>query len=317
MEQIVNSTSERTKMPNFFIVGAAKAGSSTLWRHLLCHPEVFMPEDELFKEPRYFSHPGKYKNLEHYLRLFSDATPAHRRIGEASTAYLTCPSAAERIATYGKEHNLGIKIIIMLRNPADRAVSLYNWMVQDGYEYSSNFESAIKRESQRAHKISRFWEPNYFHNYMYYRSGLYSDQVSRYLKLFGKENVHVVIFEDFIRKTANHLEDIHEFLNVSPAKEVYSDRVENPSYQVISPGIQFTLRKLTKLLSKLRLLRPESKESRDFLLKVGLTNKKAAKAKPEFRNQLLSRYRDDIYRLEKLINIDLSNWLNDAGTNSK
>ena len=84
------------QLPNFFIVGAAKAGTTSLWRYLLQHPDIFMPSDILYKEPAYFSDIKGIRNLHEYAALFSAAN-TEKMIGEASTAYLTSPESPVRI----------------------------------------------------------------------------------------------------------------------------------------------------------------------------------------------------------------------------
>ena len=96
MGQIIQNTSE-LYLPNFFIVGAAKAGTSSLWTYLKDHPEVFMPKSNLHKEPAFFCDIYGIKSLERYKQLFASATSKNKRIGEASTAYLACPESAGHI----------------------------------------------------------------------------------------------------------------------------------------------------------------------------------------------------------------------------
>lgn len=295
--------------PNFFIVGAAKSGTSSLWQYLREHPEIYMPEDELFKEPRYFSNPERFIDEEAYFKVFERAKSEHKRIGEASTAYLTCPDCPEKIHRYMTGHNLDVKIIILLRNPVNRAYSMYNWMVQDGYEYSASFGKALKREKKRIHKMSGFWEPNYYYNYLYLNSGMYLDQVNRYLKTFGKEHVYVGLFEEFTRDTPKILKEILDFLGVNPAYLPDISKVYNRSYKVIHPSLQFFLRKSTKILCRLRIIKFESKEERDRLLKLGLTRQKIPPLNERLKSELADTYESNIRKLSGLINKDLSIWL--------
>ncbi len=298
----------KSPLPNFFIVGAAKAGTSTLWQYLNAHHQVFMPEDELFKEPRYFNNPKRFKSFQHYLNLFKDANANHLRIGEASTAYLSCQECPEKIKSYATEHQLDVKILIMLRNPADRAYSLYNWMVQDGYEYSATFEKALAREKRRKVKSSKFWEPNNLSNYLYFDSGCYSAQVQRYISSFGSSNVYVAIFEEFVKDPEQHLQQIYTLLGLDANIEVDVSQVFNPSYQVKAPFIQFSLRKLTKILTKARLLKYDSKDKRDRIMNFGFTKNKPPKLDRGLRQALLQRYQLDIKRLEKILGRSMDIW---------
>ena len=109
--------------PNLFIVGAAKAGTTTLYSYLEKHTQVYMPKDELYKEPAFFSTKGEKMGYEKYIDIFKSSTDRHKYIGESSTAYLTDSSSAQNLYDY----NQGSKIIIILRNPVNRAYSLYKW----------------------------------------------------------------------------------------------------------------------------------------------------------------------------------------------
>ena len=227
--------------PNLFIAGAARSGTTSLWQYLKVHPSVFMPEDELMKEPTFFSRNCSLKrDLNEYLALFRNAGGNHRWIGEASVAYLTDPESAARIHAF----NPDAKIIILLRNPARRAFSLYRWMVQEGYEYASTFDEALKLEEQRVFEKKPSWyKPNYYWGYLYFRSGLYSDQVERYLELF-KSNVLILTFEDFIKDTRASYLQVCSFLGIPPAGVPFE--IHNSALNVYSSKLMFVLRKLNQ-----------------------------------------------------------------------
>lgn len=228
--------------PNFFIVGAARSGTTSLWEYLKLHPGIYMPEDELQKEPSFFSDTRKDLTLDKYLAFFQKANESHRWIGEASVAYITDPLSANRIY----EFNPAAKIIIMLRNPAERAYSLYNWMAQDGYEYAASFEEALKLEETRLlEQQSTWYKPNYYWGYLYFRSGLYHGQVKRYLELF-KDNVLIIKFEDFVKDPAASYGQVCSFLGLD-APHV-SFQIHNPSHAVRSAKLLFVLRKLNNYI---------------------------------------------------------------------
>lgn len=227
--------------PNIFIVGAARSGTTSLWQYLRQHPDIYMPEDELYKEPGYFAAPGVHMGFDNYMNIFPDDLDKYKFVGEASTAYLTDPTSAKRLFDF----NPHAKIIILLRNPADRAYSLYNWMVQDGYEYANTFEEALSLENIRSGKqIPNWFEPQYFWNYLYFQSGLYYEQVKRYLDFFG-DNTLIIQFEHFKRDTLNVCNMICSFLGLK--KHAFDVHVHNPSRGVLSPKIQFLLRKLNDI----------------------------------------------------------------------
>jgi hypothetical protein len=216
---------------------------------------------------------------------------------------MTDPSAAQNIYKFDPR----AKIIIVLRNPADRAYSLYSWMVQEGYEHISSFEKALKAEGARLKKqIPNFWEPQYFHNYMYFHSGLYAEQVKRYLDLF-KDNVLVLSFEELLQDIKNGYTTVRSFLGIAP----HPDRthVSNPSYCVYHPWIQFWLRKWNEHSLRRHRVRYTTKEERDELMLKGIRRKKTPPMRAETRAALLERYRDDVRRTAQLANKDLEYWL--------
>jgi len=179
--------------PSFFIVGAPKAGTTSLYFYLKQHPEVFFPE---VKELNFFSAPdildqGLYyktkiiRKLEAYEALYANAGNTQIR-GDASVSYLLYPAVPPKI----KEMVPDARIIIMLRNPVERAYSHYLMDKRLGYVKAS-FEDIITQRS--THKFQDL----YYQQYV--EVGLYADQVQRYLDSFGEKQVQIVLFEDFIK----------------------------------------------------------------------------------------------------------------------
>jgi len=207
----MNSQTDKTDMwPNFFIVGAARAGTTTLYEYLRRVPQVYLPR---IKEPRYFLAGSLDQdiygrvaigNTKNYLDLFakSDATA----IGEATPEYLYHDSAARKI----REKVPHAKIIITLRNPISRAFSHYLLLkALRNIEYS--FDDMIKSE----------WANNKLDLRGSLRSpgiiecGFYSHGVTKYLELFGSERVKIIIFDEWTKDVINTLNGIVEFLNVN------------------------------------------------------------------------------------------------------
>ena len=292
------------KRPNFFIVGAAKSGTTSMWQYLCQHPNVFMPPSFLRKEPAFFSDLYGFDSREKYRAIFLEASDQHWAVGEASTAYLTDPVSAKRIAEVVPH----AKIIIMLRNPVDRAYSLYNWMTQEGYEYAASFERALTLEDRRANSSNfKNNNPQYFYNYLYFRSGLYAEQVSRYIDRFSADQICVILFEEFIRDPSASYRRVCEFLNVDPDFEP-NFKVYNKSRDVVFPPLQRILRKATNFTNRILRRAPDTKKDRDFLLSLGLRSRRRPKLSDELRAQLMLDYQSDIEKLECLIERDLSLW---------
>lgn len=304
------ASADELRKPNLFIAGAAKSGTTTLWNYFKNHPQVYVPESRIDKEPGYFSdlaNIGKL-SLKSYLKLFKNAKAKHKYVGEASHAYLTDPASARRLHKF----NPRSKIIIILRNPADRAYSLYNWMRQEGYEWAGSFERALKLENWRKEKeLSDPLHPSYYYNYMYFHSGLYSKQVERFINLFGREQVLVLGFFELKSEPEKTLKKICDFLDVDPILELPA--IVNPSKKAYSAKLQYILRMSVTARSvfKKHVLkkRDTNKAKRDRLLKLGIVNKKPDPMNQATRKRLKARYKSDIERLEKLTKKDFSRWL--------
>ncbi len=187
---------------NLFVVGAAKAGTTTLAEYLKRHRECYCPDD---KEPHYFGELApknlkKYSTLSEYHSLYKNAKTAW--LADFSTSYLYSKSAANEIYNYNKNS----KIIIILRNPIGRAYSLYLHQVKS-LEENESFRAALRAEESR---ISQ----GYPYGYHYVSSGMYYKQVRRYIDLFGENNVKILFFEDLISDMSLFLKQVENFLSL-------------------------------------------------------------------------------------------------------
>jgi hypothetical protein len=197
------------RWPDLFLVGAAKAGTTSLYSELARHPAIYMSP---MKEPHFFSRiqPAASKEAffphlrdeEEYLALFRGATN-ESILGEASTSYLWDTHAAERIKRAVPE----ARILIMLRDPVDRAYSQYWNDVREGLE-TLPFLDALRREQ-------RSGPGGWGVSSLYIDCGLYSEQVARYLDRFGPR-VRVLFFEDYVGDPASGIADVLSFLGLRP-----------------------------------------------------------------------------------------------------
>ena len=292
--------------PNFFIVGAAKSGTTSLWMYLKQHPDIFMPPTMAIKEPSYFCKLYGFKDYDRYLNLFKDAKGISA-IGEASTPYLSSPESANWIKT---EYPYS-KIIIILRNPVKRAYSLYNWMISEGYEWIFPFEKALKIEEERLKNQNfQYNNPQYFYNYLYFYSGLYYEQIKRYFDLFQEDQIRVYLFEDLRQEPISLTKEIYDFLEVDNSFTPNNISIFNSGKTPVSvPAQFFTKQKLHKYLRKIRF--PKAKEIQNFMLKANClgNNNKAKPLKTETKLFLQKRYKENIDKTAKLINRNLEHWL--------
>ncbi len=202
-----------TPRPNFFIVGAPKCGTTSLYHYLSAHPEVFMSQR---KEPRFFGRdfdmPERrcVTTLEEYLRLFRGAE-RYKRIGEASTAYLRSALAASQIKAFAPD----AKIVVSLRNPVDFMWSLHGEYVAGGWETITDFEEALAAQpdrlrGERLHK--HLGGPKYF---QYGALATFSTQLEAYFEAFGRENVLVLLLEELKADPREAYLRITRFLEIS------------------------------------------------------------------------------------------------------
>ena len=217
-----------SRLPNFIIIGAAKAGTTSLCHYLTQHPRVYISEE---KEPRFFS-PEFYTrdtngflrsdarkeifSLGEYQNLFESVT-SEKAIGEATTEYLYYPKTPQRI----KDRIPAAKLIAILRNPIERAFSAYCYQLRDGCETLS-FEDAIAQSSIRA---ASNWRPGW----LYTQSGYYQEQLKRYYDLFPKEQIQIHLFSDFMRDPNAVCQQIFDFLEVESSFEVPDLSAKNVS----------------------------------------------------------------------------------------
>ncbi len=204
-------THEHRALPTFLIVGAQKAGTTSLYRYLAKHPNIkpnfVVKELSFFDEyydrglPWYKSHFSFKRKNQHYF--------------EGTTHYLFHPLAPKKI----KEALPNIKVIALLRNPIDRAYSSYKHQVRAERE-SLSFEQAIEAESERlkGEKERLLADPSYVsHNYnhfSYLERGKYSDQIRNWLQYFPKEQMLILSSDEFFKNTQSSLEKIYGFLNI-------------------------------------------------------------------------------------------------------
>lgn len=293
--------------PNFIVIGTMKAATTSLYTYIKQHPDIFMTK---VKEPMFFnnfqqennynilgSKSKKSTTLEEYLAMFKDAKN-EKAIGEASPAYIYNENAPYLI----KEHLPDVKIIAILRQPTDRAYSNFLHTKRADRENVNSFGQAIKIEKER---ISDNWSPLYH----YIQKGFYSVQLKRYYNLFPKENIKVYLFEDVVKNPKETLKDIFKFLNVDENIEIDVSKKSNVSGT--PKGILgFILKKMRyyNLMPKFAI----SDYLPTFIISLLFKSvyKDTEKLDSVLRKELTDKYyREEILKLEKLIDRDLSNWL--------
>lgn len=289
-------------LPNFFILGAMKAGTTSLHKYLHQHREVFMSPS---KDPHYFSlgdmtmsaaaeklYPDRVRSREEYLNLFHGVR-LEKAIGEVSASYLDSNRAALRI-----KHLLpNAKLIVVLRDPSDRAHSHFMFNKKSFIEELPTLEKAFQAENNR---LADGLGPRF----KYLGKGFYHDHLQEYLKLFNREQIKVFLFDDLKSDPMGMLRKIFLFLGVD---ERFEPDI-SIRYNVSGAWRNQTIGSILKSLHPLRLFFEKNLPPR-FVSMVGRTIMKPEKADPNQRQNLINIYRQDILKLQDLLEKDLSAWL--------
>lgn len=301
------------RLPDLFVVGAARCGTTSLHFALAEHPYIYM---SAIKEPNYFAHDKAVLDLRHpdnsmisrksiftqqeYLQLFEAAPEYVKYVGESSPLYLPSPGAARRI----KDFSPDAKIICLLRNPVDRAISHFTRFLQiEGYRPGEI--SPILSRGVPTH-LSDWWD--YF-----VRLGMYSHQLKRYLLQFTEDSVYVGFYDVLAQKPEVLSRQLAEFL------ELETQLVLHPSRALNRSGSASPLSRLLAAVPDiakrmLRELAPSEVYRRLVFLRHTFEDRFGSDNVQDlipqsWRGNLLEVYYRDIEELEELLGCNLSRWL--------
>jgi hypothetical protein len=302
-------------LPNFLIIGAAKAGTNALYHYLRQHPQVYMSP---WKEPKFFAFESEADlgfraangrdapvnasvilDQAEYEELFDDARDDELARGEASTHYLYVERSPARIKALIPD----AKLIAVLRNPVDRAFSSYQHLVRDDLE-PLDFGAALDAEPQRIAE-------HYAYLYRYTDMGFYSEQLDRYEKTFPENQLCVLLYDDLRSDPEGTCRRIFSFLGVD------EDFVPDMSGEYNRSGVPKN-RFMHRLLNpsapmKRRLWNVTPRFARERLLDaqtrmVNRNLQRQTMPEPE-RDRLRDVFREEVGRLETRLGRDLSHWL--------
>lgn len=297
--------------PHFLIIGAAKSGTTSIYEGLKQHPKIQMSS---VKEPNFFALEGSdlafkpgsttsgyleecVTDWDQYLQLFHPSN-GHKILGEASPIYLYDTNAAKRIHQYIPT----AKLIVILRNPIERAYSNFLQHVREGIETTDSFSTAIELEERRL--AEKWWW-----GFAYIKAGFYHQQLLRYTNIFASDQIKIYLYDDFKLSPEDILRDIFQFLDVDPAFTSSSLSTQhNVGGAPQNKALHSFLSKPNPLKEPFKRLLPQK------LRKRLVTNLKARNlAKPpldnDLKRMLTEIYRSDILKLSTLIDRDLSAWL--------
>jgi hypothetical protein len=319
-------STDSPRVPDFFIVGHPKSGTTALYEMLRRHPRIFMPE---LKEPRFLASDMYLRaggtdasplpdTLEEYLALFADASPG-QRAGEASPLYLASELAAERIA----ELRPDARIVAVLREPASFLRSLHLQFVQSHIEDRGDLGKALalegtRREGKQVPRSSQL-RPQVL---QYARHVRYVEQLRRYHAVFPAEQILVLVYDDFRSDNEATVKRVLRFLDVDDAFEVEALDA-NPTVRVRSQRLDGLLHAVSVGHGPLsRAAKTALKTVAPRSLRRGalsLAQRRMVYAAPrdpneEVMEQLRARFKGEVHELSEYLNRDLVKlWGYDAG----
>lgn len=297
------------RIPDFYLVGAPKCGTTAMNQFLSQHPEIFIPS---CKEFHYFGSDLELRNYsiskQEYLSYFQEAG-SEQLAGEASVYYLMSKCAAKEI----KALNADSRIIAMLRDPMDMIPSQHSQLLRAGNEFIVDLDEALDAEPERRTGSKLPPKGNKVMNKAFFYSEIarYSEQVERYFKTFGRKNVHIILYEDFKKDPASIYRGILEFLGV--------DSSFQPEFSYINTNRQIKILWLWQLIKFppqslrqiWRTILPNKVRGSVLRRLSHVYSKKGSREKlPENTStRLQAMYSDDVKQLESILGRDLSCWL--------
>ena len=290
----------KQSLPNVILLGAQKAGTSSLYNWLSQHPDIFAPDG--MKDYNFFCNK---ENLQLGVKWFSKSFVRHTNqniILHGHVNYIFyADSAASNIYNFNKD----IKLILILRNPIERSYSAYWDARKVALEDVDNFEDAIKKEEERMSS----GDSKQLDLLTYLEHGYYSKQIKEYLKYFSRDQIKIIFFEDLKNHPKNTVQDVFSFLKV--------EKDFCPVFEKVNlAGLPRSIL-LQRLLQKIKIPRVikgfistnyTSKIKTKLIREFNVRKLEYPKMKNETRNVLLSRFSNEIDELEELLDVNLNHW---------
>lgn len=294
------------RIPNLFIVGAPKCGTTALSHYLAGHPSIYMSEQSGNKEPEYFAGDFRFgwtavPERSAYLSLFRDAPSGAKYLGEASVSYLHSKLAAEAIL---RESPIA-KFIAMIRNPIEIAQRLHNQHVKHSLETVVDFERAWRLQESRLAGVNvpaRFRDGRAL---QYGELSRIGEQLSRWSKVVPKEQMHVIVYEDFLRSPISEYESLSRFLGIEDDSRV--------RFPVMNPSVRYRIVAVQRFLMWARNQRERMGLPGGLGINWAIdrlnTRPGLPGLQPGFRRELQNYFREDIKIVSGLLDRDFSHWL--------
>jgi hypothetical protein len=299
------------KFPNFLIIGAQKCGTTALYDSLCQHPEIYMSP---IKEPFYFvlngapppyPTPGEeyrarlHYTTESYEALFQGVTD-QRAVGEASALYLSSYQP-ERTAANIHAFDPQMRLIALLRQPAERAWSAFQYYRAREFEPIQDFAAALAAEATRRNGDDL---PDIRH----FANGCYFANLKPYFERFPREQIRVYLYEEWNGEPQTVLRDLFAFLDVDETVAVETQR-KNVTFSHHYAWLQRFVDKPNAARQRLELILRGRLRRRVYGKLRAYNRRQPPVLNAGVRRTLTERYRSDIEQLQGLLNRDLSHWL--------
>ncbi len=293
------------KLPNFLIFGVQKAGTTSVYNYLKQHPEVYLSPikepnflekdwDKLAAEGRQFK-PRQIVTFEQYSNLF-EGVSNEIAIGEISPNYLFHHQTS---IIQIKRYVPNSKLIAILRNPVERAISDYLMHVREA-QSNTPLKEQIQYKANKSFVILK---------------GYYYEQVKHYFQEFSREQVSIFLYDDLRKDSQKFLQEIYKTIEVNPNFEADTSQKSQVAQLPKNEGINKLLvrknpiRSLSATLLKPLLSEEKRQKIRSFLISMNSKSKDEIDSLEEEKELLLNLYREDILKLQDLLDRDLSAWL--------
>lgn len=288
----------------FLIMGAHKAGSTSLHRYLEGHPDIFMPHIE---ENRFFTKAEFFRNGDGYLNPFYGALESESVIGGKNVHVMYLPGALKRV----RDYNPSIKLIAILRNPVKRAYSAYWFARSNGWETCETFEEALEAESGR---LKGSYEEKTELTYLSH--GHYAEQLERAAAIFGWRNIYVCLTSDLRDACHRTLSGIFRWLGVETNLEELDEADRHmQSAMPIVPGLQRLLmardawyRRAARLALPQRYRPVLQDKIVEPIRRMNMRRFRYPPMNRDTRRRLYAHFSPHNEALERLIDRDLSHW---------
>jgi len=286
-------------LPNVIIIGVQKAGTTSLYNWISQHPDVY--GDFAMKDFPFFANDEYYKRGIDWFRHCFKKHKKEKIVLHGYVNYMYFSRiSAERIYDFNKD----IKLILILRNPIERAYSAYWQQIKMGNEKIKNFEEALRLEHIR--REGTFKDRA---DLTYIEHGFYHRQLNEYLKWFSREQIMIILFEDMISNKEAVVEKVYEFLGVDgtfiPSLAI-NNKPGVPRFEIIQrlltyPLLPLGLKEIVPLNYRIKI--------RIFLKELNIKRQKYPPMKEKTKEFLINIYKNEIEKLPDLIERDVTHWM--------